>query len=286
MEIEDKKPSLDRYKDFLLEGDEVVNWDLDPLSSDLCEYVDMASVVEERAQYCDGYDGYGQWTMPFRYRYWTGKIRLSFTKEEYYNNDDIIATVKGLGLDAEKFWFVLVFIYDYVESSFDETAEILQPASLLKAIKDLGETLEEDFSDQEIEITMKRGKKSVEILPVVKRAILQWLQETYERDCKDKRFLIYGADCVRVDHAEINSSYRIYRAVTMYRDLFSNLLGNKRPKQPDKEVSLNRLLLISRICYFYKFTKNKNFLYGDDSIKGIIKSCKGRIPDSQPAYYW
>ena len=286
MEIEDKKPSLDRYKDFLLEGDEVVNWDLDPLSSDLCDYVDMASVVEERAQYCDGYDGYGLWTMPFRYRYWTGKIRLSFTKEEYYNNDDIIATVRGLGLDTEKFWFVLVFIYDYVESSFDETAEILQPASLLKAIKDLGETLEEDFSDQEIEITMKRGKKSVEILPVVKRAILQWLQETYERDCKDKRFLIYGADCVRVDHAEINSSYRIYRAVTMYRDLFSNLLGNKRPKQPDKEVSLNRLLLISRICYFYKFTKNKNFLYGDDSIKGIIKSCKGRVPPSKPACYW
>lgn len=286
MEIEDKKPQLDRYKDFLLEGDEVVNWDLDPLARDLCEYVDMASVVEERAQYCDGYDGYGQWTMPFRYRYWTGKIRLPFTKEEYYNNDDIIATVRGLGLDTEKFWFVLVFIYDYVESSFDETAEILQPASLLKAIKDLGETLEEDFSDQEIEITMKRGKKSVEILPVVKRAILQWLQETYERDCKDKRFLIYGADCVRVDHAEINSSYRICRAVTMYRDLLSNLLGNKRPKQPDKEVSLNRLLLISRICYFYKFTKNRNFLYGDDSIKGIIKSCKGRIPDYQPAYYW
>lgn len=33
MEIKDKKSLLDRYKDFLLEGDEVVNWDLDPLSS-------------------------------------------------------------------------------------------------------------------------------------------------------------------------------------------------------------------------------------------------------------
>lgn len=286
MEIEDKKPQLDRYKDFLLEGDEVVNWDLDPLSSDLCEYVDMASVVEERAQYCDGYDGYGQWTMTFRYRYWTGKIRLPFTKEEYYNNDDIIATVKGLGLDAEKFWFVLVFIYDYVELSFSETALTLQTTSLKKAIKDLGETLRENFMDPEIEISLKKGKKNIEVLPVVKRAILAWLQETYEQDCKGKRFPIGGADCISVDHAEINSSYRIYRAVTMYRDLLSNLLGNKRPKQPDKEVSLNRLLLISRICYFYKFTKNRNFLYGDDSIKGIIKSCKGRVPPSKPACYW
>lgn len=259
MEIEDKKPSLDRYKDFLLEGDEVVNWDLDPLSSDLCDYVDMASVVEERAQYCDGYDGYGQWTMPFRYRYWTGKIRLPFTKEDYYNNDDIIATVRGLELDTEKFWFVLVFIYDYVELSFSETALTLQTTSLKKAIKDLGETLGDNFMDPEIEISLKKGKKNIEILPVVKRAILAWLQETYEQDCKGKKFPIGGADCINVDHAEINSSYRIYRAVTMYRDLLSNLLGNKRPKQPDKEVSLNRLLLISRICYFYKFTKIGTF---------------------------
>lgn len=286
MEIEDKKLQVDLYKDFLLEGDEVVNWDLDPLSSDLCEYVDMSSVVEDRAQYCDGYDGYGQWTMPFKYRYWTGKIRLPFTKEDYYNNDDIIATVRGLGLDTEKFWFVLVFIYDYVELSFSETALTLQTTSLKKAIKDLGEALGDNFMDPEIEISLKKGKKNIEMLPVVKRAILAWLQETYEQDCKDKRFPIGGADCINVDHAEINSSYRIYRAVTMYRDLLSNLLGNKRPKQPDKEVSLNRLLLISRICYFYKFTKNRNFLYGDDSIKGIIKSCKGRVPPSKPACYW
>mgnify|MGYP007054772343 FL=1 len=286
METKNEKPLPADYEWLIKDGEQIVNWDLDPLSRDLCEYVDMASVYGNGEEDAFGHDGCGQWTIQFKYRYWTGKFRMPFTKEEYYNNDDIIATVKGLGLDTEKFWFVLVFIYDYVESSFDETAEILQPASLQKAIKDLGERLEEDFSDQEIEITMKKGKKSVELLPVVKRAILQWLQKTYEQDCKGKRFPIYGADCIRVDHAEINSSYRIYRAVTMYRDLFSNLLGNKRPKQTDKSVSLNRLLLISRICYFYKFTKNDNFLYDDDSIKGIIKSCKGRIPPSKPACYW
>jgi len=38
---------------------------------------------------------------------------------------------------------------------------------------------------------------------------------------------------------------------------------------------LNRLLLISRICYLYEFTRNDSYLYGDEAIKGIIKSCKG-----------
>ena len=132
METKNEKPLPADYEWLIKDGEQIVNWDLDPLSRDLCEYVDMASVYGNGEEDAFGHDGCGQWTIQFKYRYWTGKFRMPFTKEEYYNNDDIIATVKGLGLDTEKFWFVLVFIYDYVESSFDETAEILQPASLQK----------------------------------------------------------------------------------------------------------------------------------------------------------
>jgi len=73
--------------------------------------------------------------------------------------------------------------------------------------------------------------------------------------------------------------------VEMYRDMLNTLLGDNRPKQPDKSVSLNRLLLISRICYLYEFTYNDSFLYSDDSLKGIIKSCKGRMPATYSAVY-
>ena len=265
------------YKTMLIEDtDRIVYRDWDPSNPELREYIDVACGCNEET--------YGLQTPQFEYRYCTGKIKMPFTKADYLANEDIIATVKGLGLDVEKFWFALVFIYDYVETSFKDCA-FIKPASLDKAVQELFKELGEDFTDEEIEITFRKGKKSVEILPVVKRALLGWLRETYERECKDKPIRYYSIETGKFEEVFTNSSYRIYLATRMYRNMLSNILGDKRPKQPDKSVSLNRLLLISRICYFYEFTRNDSFLYSDDSLKGIIKSCKGRIPTIQSAVY-
>ena len=57
---------------------------------------------------------YGDPHTPIRISLLYGKIKMPFAKSDYLANDDIIATVMGLGLDVEKFWFALVFIYDYV----------------------------------------------------------------------------------------------------------------------------------------------------------------------------
>ena len=99
------------YESLLMdENDKIVYWDFDPLRRELREYVDIACGCDEQT--------YGIRTPQFEYRYCTGKIKMPFAKSDYLANDDIIATVMGLGLDVEKFWFALVFIYDYVETSF------------------------------------------------------------------------------------------------------------------------------------------------------------------------
>lgn len=161
----------------------------------------------------------------------------------------------------------------------------MKPASLDKAVQNLFKELGEDFTDDDIEITLKKNRKKVEVLPVIKRGILHWLRETYERECKGRKIQYYGIDTGNFDQTYPSTSFRIYRTVEMYRDMLNTLLGDNRPKQPDKSVSLNRLLLISRICYLYEFTRNDSFLYSDDSLKGIIKSCKGRMPATYSAVY-
>lgn len=268
---------MQMYQTMLIEDtDRIVYRDWDPSNPELSEYIDVACGCNEET--------FGAQTLQFEYRYCTGKIKMPFTKADYLANEDIIATVKGLGLDVEKFWFALVFIYDYVEASFKNCA-LIRPTSLNKAVQELFKKLGEDFTDKEIEITFKKGKKNIEILPVVKRALLEWLRETYQRECKDKPIRYCSIETGKFEEVFTNSSYRIYLATRMYRNMLSNILGDKRPKQPDKSVSLNRLLLISRICYFYEFTRNDSFLYSDDSLKGIIKSCKGRVPTVQSAVY-
>lgn len=265
------------YEPLLMdENDKIVHWDFDPMRRELREYVDIACGYDEQT--------YGIRTPQFEYRYCTGKIKMPFAKSDYLANDDIIATVMGLGLDVEKFWFALVFIYDYVETSF-KNCGLVKPASLDKAVQNLFKELGEDFADDDIEITLKKNRKKVEVLPVIKRGILDWLRETYERECKGRKIQYYGIDTGNFDETYPSTSFRIYRTVEMYRDMLNTLLGDNRPKQPDKSVSLNRLLLISRICYLYEFTYNDSFLYSDDSLKGIIKSCKGRMPATYSAVY-
>ena len=265
------------YESLLMdENDKIVHWDFDPMRRELREYVDIACVCDEQT--------YGIRTPQFEYRYCTGKIKMPFAKSDYLANDDIIATVMGLGLDVEKFWFALVFIYDYVETSF-KNCGLVKPASLNKAVQNLFKELGEDFTDDDIEITLKKNRKKVEVLPVIKRGILDWLRETYERECKGRKIQYYGIGTGNFDETYPSTSFRIYRTVEMYRDMLNTLLGDNRPKQPDKSVSLNRLLLISRICYLYEFTRNDSYLYGDEAIKGIIKSYKRRTPATYSAVY-
>ena len=172
------------YESLLMdENDKIVYWDFDPLRRELREYVDIACGCDEQT--------YGIRTPQFEYRYCTGKIKMPFAKSDYLANDDIIATVMGLGLDVEKFWFALVFIYDYVETSF-KNYSLVKPASLDKAVQNLFKELGEDFTDDDIEITLKKNRKKVEVLPVIKRGILDWLRETYERECKGRKIHYTG----------------------------------------------------------------------------------------------
>jgi hypothetical protein len=255
------------------DGDKVVNrdLDLDALGMESLEYVNKMG------------DWTGQWTLRFWFRYCLGEIKTPFRKRQYETNEDIIATVEGLGLHSDKFWWALLFIYDYVEGLFTDS-HISKPTSIGKAIQELFAGLGDDFADGDIDLSIKKGKKSIEVLPVVKQSILDHLRELYAQ-YRDVKIRQYGVDLGETVNLE-SSSYRICVAVDMYRDLFDCILDGKPQKVTDKRVSLNKLLLISRICHLYKYSYNDNFLDSEDSLKGILKAYRGRVPRTTSLRYF
>ena len=96
-----------------------------------------------------------------------------------------------MGLDVEKFWFVLVFIYDYVETSF-KNCGLVKPASLDKAVQNLFKELGEDFADDDIEITLKKNRKKVEVLPVISVGFWTGCGKPMNGNAKAGRFTITG----------------------------------------------------------------------------------------------
>lgn len=61
------------------------------------------------------------------------KIKAPFTKEMFLQETDIIATIKGFGLDVNKFWWAVLFVYDWSIEKFTKCFWVkLPPKSLTK----------------------------------------------------------------------------------------------------------------------------------------------------------
>ena len=82
------------------------NW-----SDEAMEYAnrlaDRINVGWDGENYCPS-----DWSLRFLVRLNKGLVKAPFTYEAFRDNDDIMATLVGYGLDAEKFWYALLFIYD------------------------------------------------------------------------------------------------------------------------------------------------------------------------------
>ena len=63
------------------------------------------------------------------------KIKAPFTKEMLLQETDIIATIKGFGLDVNKFWWAVLFVYDWSIEKFTKCFWVkLPPKSLTKIL--------------------------------------------------------------------------------------------------------------------------------------------------------
>ena len=52
-------------------------------------------------------------------------------KDKFLNNEDLQNTIEAFGLDVSKFWYLLLFIYDYTESICTKAPTIIKTLNLL-----------------------------------------------------------------------------------------------------------------------------------------------------------
>lgn len=141
------------------------------------------------------------------------KIKAPFTKEMFLQETDIIATIKGFGLDVNKFWWAVLFVYDWSIEKFTKCFWVkLPPKSLTKILDYIG-----DSKDFEITFRVK-GKKSREADPNVKAAVMYGLRQKL-KEWKDKEFYRI------IDHSTYtttftNSSYYMCFAAEKYVDIY------------------------------------------------------------------
>lgn len=135
-----------------------------------------------------------------------------------------------------------------------------------------------------------KGRKGKEADLSVKRIIVKSLHDALgrERAANPNYVVVLDSDRFTTSYDNI-LCYQMCFATERFKDLFASLrLPSKvktRADSSQREVSYNKLLLISRLLYLMRLASNENFKYSDESLKGILKSYKGKIPKTYSAIY-
>ena len=210
----------------------------------------------------------------FEERYNSGKIPCTYKYEDYIKDNDLQATINGLKLDADAFWLLTMFLFDYAYSICLSGFTIKDSAQrrIEKLIR-----LVPDNHDSIMKLSFSTSKAKLDIEDNRTISILmKWIKQCYDRDEEAiKGYTIEEAKDI-FNPKEESISVLIWYFASLLKYFFDiNPQFSGRAKKGDS-VSLNKNLLISQLVYHTRLSTNKNFLADAESLKGFFKQYKGK----------
>lgn len=228
-------------------------------------------------------------TMPFEAmdifeeRYNSGKIPCTYKYEDYIKNNDLQATISGLKLDADAFWLLTMFLFDYAYSICLSGFTIKDSAQrriekLIKLVPD------SDDSEMKLSISTSNGKLDIEDSHTI-FILMKWIKQGYEHD--EEAIKGYTVEETKdiFNLKEESISVLIWYFASLLKYFFEiNPQFSGRAKKGDS-VSLNKNLLISQLVYHTRLSTNKNFLADAESLKGFFKQYRGKNLSGKSSVY-
>ena len=230
----------------------------------------------------------------FYLRWRDGHIKTKMP-ESYLNDIDIQDTLRAFHLDAEKFWYLCLFIKDIVEG-YADGYDAISPREEISQLVALLQKVESDKNDKSLRtksnalLSLKLGKMSVKIdnqltLGIIKAALYAILKT-------DNRML--DVDLLNMTEAHKSVIYK----VAWFNKFLSRFLKDKVADKAiydskGSAISTDKGLLISRMIFVLGISDDESFFeeYNDegvknDKLKGYLKRYKNvEVPAHQPRYF-
>ena len=229
-------------------------------------------------------------------RYNQNELYGNFTYEDYIANEDIQNTLKGLGVDIDKFWFLLLFIFDYTCGTCLDGMKatgigIEQLTKFAKAIADNHKEINQFGVSFKKPITISVKVEGKHQIVIDNTNAIGYLATTIINNLKEieEHPWMQSQQVSITTNAEEKESVQIWLFYKMFNDFFNlspyNKLFNVRQKK-GSTISLSKTLLISRLIYFTKLSTNKNFSEDEFTLKGYIKQYKDKRIDTVNSIYF
>lgn len=200
----------------------------------------------------------------FALRYLNGDIDTSFEKS-YLEVEEMQDTLQAFSLDVNKFWYLALFVKDYAEDKCTNAVVMnYSPKEELQAILDELKTMgweeKKGVDKHNATLTLRVGNKHS--LTINKRLSFLGLRQALERYIPT----IEDGSELNLSRGQVSGSitlklsYKIYIFTDMMRWFLKGYESKYGGKQSGVEkVSLNKLLLISRMIYILGLSDDERY---------------------------
>lgn len=230
----------------------------------------------------------------FKRRYNNGKLNVYFRYEDYIkassnNNESIIGIISALEIDPEKFWYLLLFISDYVSGSTLNTLQCnATPKQEIERLIDFIEQNEESVNrfngvipKQEMKLTLHIKGRTLNISnPNTLSAIAVFCKQALS-DVEKDSLLNIGT----TTETDLADTKQIGLFSEMFRCFFNLYPQFTAKRKTGNNTTKSTLRLISKLAYLTKLTTNSDYDSDDENLKGIIKLYRKQKTDTINTIY-
>lgn len=277
---------------YMVEIDELPESLREPFGTNLREISQLRYVVEMSEMLCPnvGFYDYGHFFMQggtciFLKRYFEGSIDTSF-KSAYQSHTDLHNTLNVYGIDPTAFWYLILFIKDYVDDessgkkmSSNAYTDIFNFASSLNEMGFCEDPLTGEYQgckDQGM-LKLKVGKHWLEIdddkalygifcalcsylrkvQPKRRKEIIDGvLEEVYDWEYDiDEKYLFTTS--LRHDR-EVITIPETYK-ISYFTTYMKKFLNSYKTNNKDWSISKDKWLLISRVIYIIRYSSDERY---------------------------
>jgi len=218
-------------------------------------------------------------------RYFENEVDGRFLKR-FIDNKDVQETITALGYDIDKFWYLLLFVFDYSCAQclngmkVNETPK-RQIEKFTNALVDNIEQpnkISKEYTlnrPTKIVLEIKRKHKVIIDDPIsilyITGICINGVKAIEDNSKMSNSSKVYDKSPFDLIEPESNSVL-VYYFAKMFLDFFE--LKPLTIRKEKSSTSVSKKLLISRLIYITKISINKNFLDSDDTLKGFLKQYK------------
>lgn len=225
-------------------------------------------------------------TREFVRRHNGGLLTGFFTYDGYMRNEEVQRLLRYFGIDARRFWYLLLFAYDYSESMCVNGVNVAPSAldelrSLTRMILDNAEEFDWDkgcVMRRAAKMTLKvEGQRSAVVVenPTAMYMMAEIISDFFTNNPEmETRYVLNRHEPLAESKAMSDSPY-IYYFAKMLLNFLRTVPTVREKRKAGASHSVKEMELVSQLVYFTKLSTNRNWLdIESQTLKAYMKQYK------------